>query len=100
MADIMKEDRYLGGLKLGIGYFYALVPKVIKNTAHQMHCPQSMLKAGVNSARVNEVCQAQLPDPAQPLKPRMSYYIENYFTSDCNEAVYGIIDDLFFIHPC
>jgi hypothetical protein len=61
--------------------------------SHQVHGSDRMLKTGVVGPGVDKMCQSQLPDPSEPLEPRMFYQIVYKVERDLDKSVYRIIDD-------
>lgn len=55
-----------------------------------------MVKTGVYSARVYELGQAHLLDPAEALKPGMVNDLHDLRLRETKEAINGIINDLYF----
>jgi len=56
-----------------------------------------VLKAGMESARVDKVGKSELLDVPQTLEVRMRNNIEDQLTFDVNKAVERIINDFLFV---
>jgi hypothetical protein len=57
-----------------------------------------MMKPGVQSARIDHIRKAELPDPAQALKPWMFNDVEDQFAGNIDESIDGIIENFFLVH--
>lgn len=97
MADIMKQYCDLGCLKFFFVNGDSFFLEIVQYSAHQVHGAQRMMKARVNSARINQVAKPELPDKPEPLKVRMFNQIEEQVTVDGDESIYRIVDDFLFI---
>ena len=65
-----------------------------------MHGPQRVVKTGVQSAGINKIGEAKLPDAAQTLEIRVFNNFENQTRWNGDEPVNGIVEDFFLAQNC
>ncbi|MCY1372073.1 hypothetical protein D9M69_592540 [compost metagenome] len=91
VPHIMQQDSQQGSFFFCGRDHYPFVFQGVESLIHQVHGAQSMLKPAVDSARIDQFGQAQLPDPAQALKIRMLNHPKDKISGNGNEPVYRII---------
>jgi len=63
-----------------------------------MHSAKRMMESGVLGSGIDQVREAGLLDPAEPLKQRMLNNVKNERCPDMNQPVNRIIYELHFVH--
>jgi len=63
-----------------------------------MHSAKGMMETGVLGSGIDQVREAGLLDPAEPLKQRMLNNVKNERCPDMNQPVNRIIYELHFVH--
>lgn len=69
----------------------------LERLPHQVHGAQRVVKARVNSARVNELCKPQLAYVTHALEKGVFNQIKNLFAFDRYKPVHGIVYDFVFV---
>ena len=94
VADVVQEDGDAGALFLFRTDVHAFGPEFLQGQCHQMIGAQGVVQAGMHGARINEMGQRHLRDPAQALAPWMRHHPVHQGIVEGDKAVHRVIDDL------
>ena len=80
-----------------MGNFDPFKAQIVQHPSHQMHCSEGVLKAGVDSARINKIGETQLFNEPEALKKGMGDDVKNQLALYRNKAVERIVNDFLFV---
>jgi hypothetical protein len=93
----VEQNGCLGGFQFGFPNkvtFFLQSPECL---AHQMHGTECVMKTGMQRAGINNVCEPQLLDPAQPLEIRVINEVVKQVGGYGDKPVNRVVDDFSFI---
>jgi hypothetical protein len=93
----MEQNSNLGSFTLVTANGMAFALQRTHGLPHQVHSPQRVVKARMQSTRIHVLRQTQLLDSPEPLKVRMLNQIEQQLRWNCDESVNGIVENLLFV---
>src|ERR1035437_655308 len=97
MPYIMQQDCTNDAFFFLRCYQYSFRSQNFDGLGHEMHGSDCMLKPGMNGRRIDVMCQPQLEDPSQPLKPGMLNDVKNKWVGDGDQPVNRVVYNFPFV---